>query len=124
VTWTGFLDREEPALAYRAADVLVLPSDSEPWALVVQEAMASGLAVVASDVVASAHEIIEDGISGRIFPAGNRTELEKAIMQVTATDAIDTFKQRSQAAVVEWQEQVDPVAEIRRALVDVGALNS
>ena len=32
VVWTGFLDATEPALAYHAAEVLVLPSDHEPWA--------------------------------------------------------------------------------------------
>ena len=54
VVWTGFLDHGEPAFVYHSADVLVLPSDREPWALVIQEAMAAGLTVVASDVVGAA----------------------------------------------------------------------
>jgi len=37
VAWAGFLDGEESALAYHAADVLAVPSDMEPWGLVVQE---------------------------------------------------------------------------------------
>ena len=49
VVWTGFVDGGDTATAYHAADICVLPSDMEPWALVVQEAMAAGLAVVSSD---------------------------------------------------------------------------
>ena len=52
VVWIGFLQLSECVTAYHASDVLVLPSDQEPWALVVQEAMAAGLAVIASDAVA------------------------------------------------------------------------
>src|SRR5439155_19337196 len=79
VVWTGFLDGPEPALAYHAADVLVLPSDHEPWALVVQEAMAAGLPVVASDVVGAAYELVTDGVSGKVFPAGDCSALQKAL---------------------------------------------
>jgi glycosyltransferase involved in cell wall biosynthesis len=116
VVWTGFLTGEEPRLAFAAADVLVLPSDREPWALVVQEAMAAGLPVIASDVVGAAHELVEDGVSGRIFPVGNRQALEESILQVTAPEAIEAYKERSRAAVVRWQQSVDPIGEIRRAL--------
>jgi glycosyltransferase involved in cell wall biosynthesis len=122
VVWTGFLDRDEPALAYHAADVLVLPSDHEPWALVVQEAMAAGLVVVSSHVSGAAHELIDDGVSGRIFTAGNRHELEIALRQVTAADALQGYQERSRAALAEWRNRVDPVAEVRRALRDCGVL--
>ena len=71
VIWTGFLEQDELKSAYHASDVLVLPSDFEPWAVVVQEAMAAGMVVVASDAVGSAHELIADGLSGRIFPPGD-----------------------------------------------------
>jgi glycosyltransferase involved in cell wall biosynthesis len=122
VIWTGFLDREEPALAYHAADVLVLSSDGEPWALVIQEAMAAGLAVISSHVSGAARELIEDGRSGRIFPAGDRRELERAILQVTDLGALAQFKREARAALARWRRRVDPVAEVRRAMVDCGAL--
>jgi glycosyltransferase involved in cell wall biosynthesis len=124
VVWTGFLEQEELQSAYHASDVLVLPSDFEPWAVVVQEAMAAGLVVVASDVVGAAHELIADKGSGRIFRAGDRKELERAILQVTAADALEGFKQRSRKALERWRSDVDPVKEIRRALADFGVLNS
>ena len=98
VVWTGFLDGSQPAFAYQAADVLVLPSDHEPWALVVQEAMAAGLVVVSSDVSGAAYDLVEDGRSGRIFPAGNLAELKRALLQVTAAGTLATFKAESRAA--------------------------
>jgi glycosyltransferase involved in cell wall biosynthesis len=124
VTWTGFLDGPELALAYHAADVLVLPSDHEPWALVVQEAMAAGLAVVASDVVGAAYELVTDGVSGRIFPAGDCSALQKALEDVMHDERIDAYKREATTALEAYREQVDPVREIRRALVDANVLHS
>lgn len=122
VVWTGFLDRNEPAMAYHAADVLLLPSERDAWGLVVQEAMAAGLVVVASHVVGAAHELIEDGYSGRIFPVGDGEAFKQAILQVTALEALDEFKLRSREALAQWRVQLDPIAEIRRALTNVGVL--
>jgi hypothetical protein len=42
--------------------------------------------------------------------------LEEAILQVTAQDAIEGYKDRSRAALARWQRIVDPIGEIRRAL--------
>ena len=124
VVWTGFLDRGEPALAYHSADVLVLPSDHEPWALVVPESMAAGLVVVSSNIPGASYELVEDGRSGRIFPAGNLEELKHALLEVTADDALPRFKAESRAELARYREKVDPVAEVRRALVDTGVLKT
>jgi glycosyltransferase involved in cell wall biosynthesis len=123
VIWTGFIDGLEIVPAYHAADVLVLPSDHEPWALVVQEAMAAGMTVVASDVVGAAHEIVTDGVSGRIFARGNCESLRLAIDDVTRPNRIATFKEQAISALDKYRERVDPVAEIRRALCDVSVLS-
>jgi glycosyltransferase involved in cell wall biosynthesis len=124
VVWTGFLEQDELNLAYHAADVLVLPSDREPWAVVVQEAMAAGLAVVASDVVGAAHELIADGSAGQVFGAGNVEALRQALLTVTDPKHIDRFKQGSREALRAWRDRLDPVAEVRRALTDVGVLGT
>ena len=123
VVWTGFLDGPEPALAYHAADVLVLPSDREPWALVVQEAMAAGLVVLSSDVSGAAYELIENRRSGRLFPVGGLEQLKQAILDVTADDALATYKRESATALARWRNEVNPVAEIRRALSEAGVLS-
>jgi glycosyltransferase involved in cell wall biosynthesis len=123
VIWAGFQELDDCISAYHAADVLVLPSDREPWAVVVQEAMAAGLAVVASDAVGAARDLITDGISGRIFPMGDGAELQRAIRDVTDPSALAAYREQSRAALDEWRRRADPVAEIRRALVEHGILN-
>jgi glycosyltransferase involved in cell wall biosynthesis len=70
---------------YAASDVLVIPSIPtrtfrEPWALVVNEAMNRGLAVIASDAVgAAAGGLVRDGANGLVVPAGDGGALAVAI---------------------------------------------
>jgi glycosyltransferase involved in cell wall biosynthesis len=124
VIWTGFLEGRELAVAYHAADVLVLPSDHEPWALVVEEAMAAGMAVATSDIVGASHELIADGVSGRIFLRGDPDSLRRALDDITHPDQIDQYKTQATAALERYREKVDPVIEIRRALRDAGVLGT
>jgi glycosyltransferase involved in cell wall biosynthesis len=124
VVWTGFIDGDDIVPAYHSAEVLVLASDQEPWALVIQEAMAAGMTVVASDVVGAARELLTDGISGRVFAKGDCNALKRALLDITRPDRIDAYKQQAKTALLEYRQRVNPVAEIRRAMVDVSILNN
>ena len=125
VQWTGFLDDQSTVSAlYRLSDALVLPSENEPWALVINEAAAAGLAIVASDVVGAAAELVRDGINGRIFPSGDQTALTEALRDVTDPARIDAMKAASADVLADWRQHGDPVAGIRQALESVGVLGS
>jgi glycosyltransferase involved in cell wall biosynthesis len=84
--------------------------------------MAAGLAVVASDVVGAAHEIIQNNFGGRIFKSGDVASLLQALREVTRPEDIETIQQDARQALREYRQKVDPVAEIRRALCNVGVL--
>lgn len=122
VVWTGFLEGRELAVAYHAADAMALPSDHENWALVVQEAMAAGLTVIASDVVGAARELIVDGKSGRVFKKGDVVSLQNCLEDVLRSENIERYKTEAKSALQRYREQVNPVAEVRRALVNAGVL--
>jgi glycosyltransferase involved in cell wall biosynthesis len=122
VVWTGFLEQREIVLAYHAAEVLVLPSDREPWAVVVQEAMAAGLVIVASDVVGAAREMVENDVSGRIFPAADCKALQRALLETSDVARLDEFKRQTVESLQRYRSRLDPVAEIRRALHGVNVL--
>lgn len=70
--------REDIPQILRASDVFVLPSLREAFGLVVVEAMASEVAVVATDN-GGTKDIIEDGKSGYLVPPANSERIEKAI---------------------------------------------
>lgn len=72
-----FVLPEEVSEYYKAADLFVLPSETDVWGLVLNEAMAQGLPVIASDSVVGGKSLI-DG-NGMIFETYNVDELSKDI---------------------------------------------
>ena len=82
-TFAGFLNQSEISRAYVAADCLVLPSDyGETWGLVVNEAMIHGLPAIVSDRVGCGPDLVEDGVTGRVFPFGDAAALARAIVEL------------------------------------------
>ena len=123
VTWGGFLDDQAKVSAlYRLCDVMVLPSDYEPWALVINEAAAAGLAIVCTDVVGAAAELVADGRNGFLVPPGDLDALIEAICRATEPERVDALKAASADVLASWRRAADPVEELRRALQAVGAL--
>jgi len=85
VSFTGFLNQTEIAQAYVAGDCLVLPSDyGETWGLVVNEAMVCGLPAIVSDRVGCGPDLVEEGITGSIFPFGDVDALAKKMIDLAS----------------------------------------
>ena len=76
VRFAGTVPYEELSRRYAAADAYVLASHAEGMPLVVLEAMATGLPVIATDVQGM-DELVEDGGNGRRFAVGAETELAR-----------------------------------------------
>ena len=115
-----------PAL-YAAADVLVLPSIrtatfTEPWGLVVNEAMLQCTPVLVSDAVgAAAGGLVRDGRNGLVFPAGDATALAARLSALAADPGL---RARLGEAGREDAARLTPAAwvlGVRRALASVGA---
>lgn len=116
VVWTGFINEHAKLAAlYRCADILVLPSDYEPWGVVVTEA-AVCLAIVCSSVVGAAADLIREGVNGMTFRAGDAESLTAALLNVTAEHNIDRMRAASPQILKEWRSLHDPVANLRLAL--------
>jgi glycosyltransferase involved in cell wall biosynthesis len=79
VVFAGFR-RDVPAVL-AASDVLLLPSENECLPMVILEAMASGLPVIATDV-AGISEAVEDGVTGRLVAAGDTEGLARAVIEI------------------------------------------
>jgi len=79
VFFLGFHDWKDLPRFYAAADLFVLPSEVEQWGLVLNEAMASGLPVIATRKVGAAHDLIIEGENGYMVPENDPAALASAI---------------------------------------------
>jgi len=117
VLWTGFLnDMSAMAGLYAQCDVLVLPSDHEPWGVVVVEAAAAGLAIIASDKVGAAPELVRHGVNGAMFAAGNLRLLKEAMLAVSSDEACDGLKKQSREIFRQWTTHNDAATNFGAAL--------
>ncbi len=80
---TGFVNQAELPSYYHAADILVLPSEAEPWGLVVNEAMAAGALPVVSDRVGAGPDLVR-GL-GEVYRCGDVAGLTAALGRALTT---------------------------------------
>ena len=77
----------KPRAALEQIDLLVLPSQAEGFGLVLIEAMASGVPVVATDV-AGICDVVRDGETGLLVPVATPPALARAIRRIADDDAL------------------------------------
>lgn len=78
-----FQNQSRMPLVYRLGDLFILPSAfGETWGLAVNEAMACGRAVLVSDRVGCAADVV-DASCGRVFPRGDISVMMHAVSEMT-----------------------------------------
>jgi glycosyltransferase involved in cell wall biosynthesis len=87
VRFAGAKDRDQLVSYYRDADVFVLPSRSEPWGMVLNEAASAGLPLVATEESGAAHDLIEEGVNGFRVPAGDAAVLRDRLRRLAEDPA-------------------------------------
>ena len=95
VHFIGFRRKEALEEYYRASDLLVLPTKSDAWGLVINEAMAQGLPVITTDRCVAGMELVENGINGYIVPVSDNAALTAAINRTLSED----YRKMGQAAL-------------------------
>lgn len=111
----GFRNQSELPAFYDLADLLVVPSRREPWGLVVNEAMACGTAVVASDETGAAHDLIGPETGG-VFRAGDVEGLAAQLGECLPRAA--TLGEAARQRVAGWDFEAD-VRGLKAALAAV-----
>lgn len=82
VHYAGRRDFDGVIEAFAISDVAVVPSTFEPWGLVVNEALAAGLPVIASNRVGAVDDLVTEGETGMVFPSGDAVALAKAMRRL------------------------------------------
>jgi glycosyltransferase involved in cell wall biosynthesis len=120
VRFLGFVNQSELPAIYRSADLMVLPSEYEPFAVVVNEAMCCGCPVAVSDRVGAARDLVLPVHPQFVFPCGN-IEALAAILAAAAgdRDLLSELSHRAAAHMQTWsfkQNVPATVDAIRRAV--------
>ena len=87
VTWLGRLSGDELTTAWAALDVFVHTGDEETFGQTVQEAQASGVAVIAPRS-GGPIDLIREGVSGMLFEPGDSAHLRGLVERLCSDDAL------------------------------------
>lgn len=109
--------RENPLPWIRHADLLVLCSDAEGFGLVLVEAMACGVQVVATDCPDGPGEVLCDGRYGRLVPIGDFEALASAMLASLRSPFVTENDLRARAAEFSVEEAVAQYIELLVSVV-------
>jgi len=107
ICFPGFAQREDLAGLYAVAEALVLPTHSDRWGLVVNEAMACGLPIIVSNVAGCAADLVEDGWNGYVVPDRDPERLSVAMASLLRQPEL---KQKMRARSLERIQNYSPEA--------------
>ena len=120
VHFSGFVNQSQLPAMYRAADFLVLPSEYEPFGLVVNEAFACGLTAVVTEACGCAGDLVRNGETGFVVPVGDVTELSRRLNTLASdVEMRKSISAHARSLIDEWgpRENVDAMAGACRQLV-------
>jgi len=109
INYLGVLKLEELIKWYQKASILVLPSISESFPMVVLEALACGTPIIASDVGAVA-EVVKNNENGMLVSPNNSVELAKSIQYLLNNADVRRRFSENGRRTIEKQFSIDVVA--------------
>lgn len=103
IHFKGFTNQSEMPVVYQACDLFCLPSVSESWGLAVNEAMAGGRAILVSDTVGCAADLVKQGQNGSVFKSGDENDLLEHLDLLTRPkEELIKFGGKSRDAIQQW----------------------
>lgn len=102
VHFLGFRNQSELPSFYALADIFVLPSINETWGLVVNEAMNAGCAIVTTDQVGSAVDLVADGKNGYVLKPGDIGALSSALQSCLEPQRLPAMQGASRERIRHW----------------------
>lgn len=102
VYFYGFRQIEENPVFYALASAFILPSTTEEWGLVVNEAMASSLPVLVSERAGCAEDLVHPGRNGFTFDPEDPQALAIAMEKVSDPTVAERFGDESRRLIRHW----------------------
>nr|WP_121270594.1 glycosyltransferase family 4 protein [Pedobacter schmidteae] len=118
IHFLDFQNQQYMPVVYQACDLFCLPSSGpgETWGLAINEAMACSKAILASDKVGCATDLIKPGYNGEIFKAGCADSLSQHLnlLLIKNKKGLATMGRCSKKIINEWtfQKQVQAIRHV------------
>jgi glycosyltransferase involved in cell wall biosynthesis len=123
VRFLGFVNQSQLPAVYSSVDLMVLPSEYEPFAVVVNEAMCCGCPVIASDRVGAARDLIAPVCAEMIYPCGNIDALASILRSVAVDRArLEALARACNLHIRSWSPEKNISATIEAVRVAVSRL--
>jgi glycosyltransferase involved in cell wall biosynthesis len=107
IIFTGFKPVDELPKFFGDADVFVLPSRHDGWGVVVHQAAAAGLALICSDTVGAAADLIEVGKNGYTFTSNDARSLSTCLETVAReADRLGPMQEASRQLALRWTPEI------------------
>jgi len=85
VSWRGFIDQPDLPFVYGEADAFAFPTLDDPFGMVLLEAAASGLPLIASPYAGATEELVRDGIEGFVVDPRDTAAVADSIARLAAS---------------------------------------
>ena len=104
IHFINFQNQSMMPIWYQLADVFCLPSKGpgETWGLAVNEAMASGKAIIASTKVGCGKDLVKKNLNGWIFESDNLEELREVIEKIPSKESLIKMGKESRRIIINW----------------------
>ena len=121
VRFLGFKNQSELPPLFDLCDVFVLPADSEPWGLIVNEVMNAAKPVIVTDEVGAAPDLVRDGENGYVVPVGDIAALTRRLQDVIGDPGrAQRMGERSLEIIEKWgfKEDLEGLAQALKATTE------
>lgn len=120
VRFLGFVNQSQLPAVYAASDLLVLPSEYEPFGVVVNEAMCCGCVPTASDRCGAARDLVVPVSPGLVFPCEDIGTLAGILREVVSDpERLQTLARAARTHIQTWSPReniASTIAAVARAV--------
>jgi glycosyltransferase involved in cell wall biosynthesis len=116
VIFQGFKNQTEIAAFYDLCDLFVMPSETEPWGLVVNEAMNAAKPMIVSDRAGCGPDLVHHGENGFVFRAGDVADLSAVLREALASPERCAEMGRKSLEIINGWSFEEDVVGLRTAL--------
>jgi glycosyltransferase involved in cell wall biosynthesis len=107
VRFLGFVNQSGLPQIYCSSDIMVLPSEYEPFGVVVNEAMLCECTVIVSDHVGARFDLVRENETGFVYPAGNIEALAGTLSRALGSrEGLRRMGEAARERISQWSPEL------------------